>query len=132
MNLVVDANIIFACLIKDSTTAELLFEPSIYLFAPEFLFEEISKYEGEISKKTKRPKQDLHEILELLMDRTALVPKEDFQSCLEKAEKTFSDPNDVPYFALAIAMNIPIWSNDKKLKKQNKIKIYSTADLLYG
>ena len=34
------------------------------------------------------------------------------------------------YFALALRRNSPIWSNDKKLKEQNKILIYSTKDII--
>ena len=49
---------------------------------------------------------------------------------LEEAKKICPDRDDVPYFALALKFNIPIWSNDKKLKEQNKIKVYSTQDIL--
>ena len=34
------------------------------------------------------------------------------------------------YFALELKLNWGIWSNDKKLKEQNKVKVYSTEDLL--
>ena len=34
------------------------------------------------------------------------------------------------YFALALKLNCGIWSNDKKLKNQDKVKVYSTEDLL--
>ncbi len=37
MKLVIDANILFAALIKDSTTAEILFNKNINFYAPEFL-----------------------------------------------------------------------------------------------
>ena len=40
MRLVVDANIIFAALIKESTTAEILLHENIKFIAPEFLFKE--------------------------------------------------------------------------------------------
>ena len=44
MKLVVDANILFASLIKDSLTAELLVSDKLNLYAPEFLFDEFIKY----------------------------------------------------------------------------------------
>jgi len=45
------------------------------------------------------------------------------------AEKISPDPNDLMYFALALKLKCPIWSNDKELKKQNEVIIYSTEDL---
>ena len=36
----------------------------------------------------------------------------------------------VKYFALALKLNCPIWSEDKALKKQSKVKVYSTSELL--
>ncbi|MGC9200887.1 MAG: PIN domain-containing protein [Candidatus Aenigmatarchaeota archaeon] len=40
------------------------------------------------------------------------------------------DVNDIQYFSLALKMNVPIWSNDKKLKQQSKVKVFSTKDLI--
>ena len=37
MDLVVDANIFFSALIRQGKTEELMFEPSLHLFAPEFI-----------------------------------------------------------------------------------------------
>jgi len=54
MKLVIDANILFAALIKEGSTAELLISDKIQLFAPEFLFKEFSKYKNLILKKTHR------------------------------------------------------------------------------
>ncbi|MEM0330548.1 MAG: PIN domain-containing protein [Archaeoglobaceae archaeon] len=40
------------------------------------------------------------------------------------------DPNDAPFLFLAIALNCPIWSNDKDLKKQSLVKVYTTKEIL--
>ena len=45
MDLVIDGNILFSALIKDSLTAELLFEKYLKLYAPDFMIEEFMKYE---------------------------------------------------------------------------------------
>ena len=55
MRLIIDANVLFAALIKDSSTAQLLISDKLKFFAPEFLFEEFAKYEDYI--------QDLVEVL---------------------------------------------------------------------
>jgi predicted nucleic acid-binding protein len=43
MNLVIDANILFAALIKDNLTRQLLVSENIRLYAPEFIFNEVQK-----------------------------------------------------------------------------------------
>ncbi|MFO8052177.1 MAG: PIN domain-containing protein [Thermoplasmatota archaeon] len=58
MDLVVDANVLFAALIKDNKTAELLFKDIFHLYAPEFLLEEFEKHEDEIIDKSKRPRKE--------------------------------------------------------------------------
>lgn len=42
MRLVLDANILFAALIKDSLTAELIIKDELQLYAPEFLLDEFA------------------------------------------------------------------------------------------
>jgi predicted nucleic acid-binding protein len=129
MDLVIDANILFASLIKDSGTAGLLFVDRFHLFAPESLFEEFSKYEAQIFKKTKRGKRDFKKFLKVLRRRIKVIPKEDFEGYLEKAERASPDPKDVPYIALALYLNASIWSNDKALRKQKLVRIYDTKEI---
>lgn len=133
MDLIIDANIVFAALIKEGLTAELILEPEIHLFAPEFLFEEIDKHKEEILKKTSRSKGEVEELIEFLKLKIEIVPKEDFEMCITEAEGICPDPNDYMYFALALKLRIPIWTNERDLKeKQNIVKVYSTKDLLGG
>ncbi|MBI4895257.1 MAG: hypothetical protein HY831_02060 [Candidatus Aenigmarchaeota archaeon] len=49
---------------------------------------------------------------------------------MEEVEKIFPDHNDIKYFALALKLNCGIWTNEKILKEQNKIPIYSTEELI--
>lgn len=130
MDLVVDANIIFAALIKDGATIEILLETNDHLFAPEFLFEEILKYKKELLIKTKRTSDEFDEIFNILEQKISIIPKEDYEPLLEKASEISPDQNDIVYFALALKINAAIWSNDKKLKEQNRVKVYSTKELL--
>jgi predicted nucleic acid-binding protein len=133
MDLVVDANVVFAALVKDGATIEILLEPQLQLFSPEFLFEEIFKHRDELALKTKRTEKELQNILEILQEKITIVPKEEFENFLAEARQLCPDPADIPYFALALKMNAPIWSNDKELKekqKQKQVKIFSTSDLL--
>ena len=129
MDLIIDANILFAALIKDSTTLDLMFSDNVHLFAPEFLLFEFLKHKEEILKKTKRTEKEFNELFIILESLIKIIPKEDFINFIKKAKEISPDEDDVSYFALALKLNIPIWSNDKKLKEQELIKIYSTEEI---
>lgn len=130
MDLVVDANILFAALIKEGTTDELLFADHLHLYAPEFIFIEFEKHKEEILQKTKRTTEEFEQLIEILKRRIKLIPLDEFTTFIEKAEQISPDPNDVIYFALALKLHAPIWSNDKELKKQEVVKIYNTAEII--
>lgn len=131
MKLVVDANIIVASLVKEGKTADIIINPIFNLFAPEFIIEEIEKYKDEIIKKSKRSSlEEIDETLSYVLSIIYLVPKSMFFDFIDEAERISPDIKDNAYFALALKLNCPIWSNDKKLKEQNRIKVYSTKEIV--
>ena len=131
MRLVVDANILFAALIKEGLTAELLISDKLQLFATEFLFTEFTKYEELIIKKTHRSNEEFNQFLDLLKEQIIIIPKKEIIPFIDKAEKISPDPKDTVYLALAFALKASIWSNDKRLKQnQEKIKIFSTVEII--
>lgn len=130
MDLVIDANILFAVLIKRGKTEELLFEDDLHFFAPEFLFEELDKYQELILKKTERNKTELDELLDILRKKIKTISNEETESFIGKAREISPDWNDADYFALALKLKCALWSNDKELKNQNIILVYSTQELM--
>jgi len=131
MKLVVDANILFAALIKKGSTAELLISDKLQLFAPEFLFTEFTKYEELILKKTHRSHEEFNQLLEILKEQITIIPKKKITPFIYKAEKISPDPKDTVYLALAFALKSNIWSNDKRLKQgQEIITVFSTEELI--
>ncbi len=130
MNLVVDANVLFAALVKQSKTTELLFRDELHLYAPDFLFEEYSKYKGELLKKTGRSPRNFEQLLEVLQRRITIIPLEEFFPFMKEAKIVSPDAKDAAYFAVAFKLGASIWSNDKKLKEQNRVKIFTTNDLI--
>ncbi|MHA1273981.1 MAG: PIN domain-containing protein [Promethearchaeota archaeon] len=131
MRIVIDANILFAALIKNSLTAKLLISEPLQFFAPEFLFEEFAKYEDFILKKTHRTKDDFKDFYNVLKENITIIPKTKIDPFLEKAQEISPDPKDTVYLALCLAINSDLWSNDKKLKEQQSlINILSTEDIL--
>ena len=129
MELIVDANIIFAALIRDSITAKLLFVDDLHLYTPEFLLDEVKKYQKYLSNKTHRTKEEFESVYNVIKKRIVFIPMNYITPFIKKADKISPDPDDSVYFAAALKMNISIWSNDKRLTKQDKVKIYATHDL---
>jgi predicted nucleic acid-binding protein len=130
MNLIIDANILFSLLIKDGKNAEILISPTFNFYAPEFIFEEIEKYAGEISAKLNRNEEELLSILKMINELVKIIPKEETDKFILEAARICPDEKDIAYFASALSIGCPIWSNDKKLKEQNKIRVYSTEELV--
>jgi len=132
MRLVVDANVLFSALIKAGATRKVLLLSKHDLYAPEFMFEEFKKHLLELQKKTLLPREELVQNLETLLQlaEIKLVPFEEFKHKKELAAKVSPDKGDIAYLALALHLQCPLWSQDKQLKKQNKVKTITTKELL--
>lgn len=101
-----------------------------HLFAPEFLLEEFKKYENEILEKISREPGDFQRYFELLTRKIAFIPLDELVPFLNASRELSPDPKDALYFALALKLDAEIWSNDKRLKNQDKIQILSTSEIL--
>ena len=131
MDLVVDANILFAALIKEDMTSELMFRDDLHLYSPEYIFEEFEKHRQTIKRKTNRSDEEFDTLLMIFHRRIDLIPLEEIKSHVKRAKEISPDIKDVPYIALALKLNISIWSNDKALKeKQDEVKVYSTQEIM--
>ena len=130
MKFILDANPLFSALIKDSFTANVIVNENVELSAPEFLFDEFLEHKEEILAKTRRTEKELNDLVDSLKEVIQIIPQKEFESFFEEAKQLTSDEDDIPYLALALKLNLPIWSNDKKMKRQNKVKVYSTEELM--
>jgi predicted nucleic acid-binding protein len=129
MILVIDANILFSALIKDSLTAELIFDNDLILVTPEFIIDEFLKYEDLILRKMHRSNEDYVLIMHMLKDIVNVIPEEEYSQYIKEASTFSPDEKDTLYLALALKLNSAIWSNDKKLQNQDRVKVYSTEIL---
>jgi len=131
MELVVDANVIISALISSSgKTAEMLFSDKLKLYAPEYLLEEIGKHGKYILEKSGLSPEEMNMLLSLISSNIELISFLDFKKFIKQASKICPDENDTEYFALALKIKCDIWSNDEKLKEQDKINVYSTKELI--
>ena len=131
MELIIDANVLISALISpEGKTREIIFAYDIKFYAPEFLFIEIDEHKEEILKKSRLSDDEFGLALNLLKTRIILVPFTDFRKFISRAIRASPDVDDIEYFALALSEDIIIWTDDKDLKKQTKVKIISTTELI--
>ncbi len=129
MRVTVDANILFSCLIKDSQTRKLFFNPELTIFAPEFIVDELTKYVLEIKNKSGLPDSDLLLLISRVFSQIRIVPDKDIKPFLPAAASLIDDPKDWLYLACALSQDTLIWSNDAGLKAQNRVKTVTTKEL---
>lgn len=130
MELVIDSNCLIAALIKPGKTRELICSSKLTLYTPEHILAETLKHREEIMMKAGITKDDFEQLMHIFIARIIVVPQNEFAHLKEKARKLVTHPEDTPFMALALHKHLPIWSNDKELKYQSTVKIYSTAELL--
>jgi len=132
LKLVLDANVMMAALIRDSHTRHFLFFSGHEFFAPAFLLDEVSEHINAITEKTGLTRDKISQIVENIVkvSGVTIVTSREVQDCLLAAERVSPDVNDVPYFAVSLKLHCPIWSNDKRLKEQNEVRILSSAELM--
>jgi len=131
MELVIDANILMSALIAtEGKTYDLIFNDRIRLFSVDKLLEELEKYKSEILEKSGLSGYDFDIFVSLISSEIEFVSYSEINKFIPESEKISPDSNDTEYFALALKLRCAIWSNDKKLKNQDKVIVYSTNDLL--
>jgi len=130
MQIVIDANILIAMLVKPGRPIDLFFDSRLSLYAPQLLFEELENNKEEIIKKSRLTDEEFDWLYIILKHNITIIPEEDFLQFREQADQVCPDPKDIVYFALALYLKCPIWSNEKKLKEQDKINVYATHELI--
>lgn len=132
MRLVVDANVLFSAVIKDSYARHLLINGGFTLYVPEFVFQELNEHNLFLAEKTLLSQEQINEIIDAIFvaGNIRSISLEEYTDCMDMARSISPDVDDVPYLALAIKLQCPLWSNDKKLKKQDRIIIVSTEEII--
>jgi predicted nucleic acid-binding protein len=68
--------------------------------------------------------------LNIILSHVIVASREQYLEFEETARKISPDPPDFPFFALALAKKIPLWTNEVRLKKQGKVVVYNTQEIL--
>lgn len=130
MKLIIDNNILFSLIKPDSIASKIFSFLNSEFIAPSFIQHEFDKYEEECLKKSKLSKRDFIKRKNEIFSRITFIGTDSYKEFIQEAIKCLIDEDDAPYLALALKVKAPIWSNDKDLKKQDKVTILSTEDLV--
>ena len=133
MQLVVDANILLAAFLKKAVTREFFLDSRLNLAAPEHLLLETLRHlknDASIRNRIGLSFEEIERLFLLLTARIQVFPKTSYKSFMKKALALAPHPEDAPYLAVGLMLNAAVWSNDKRLKEQSSVTVYSTHELL--
>jgi len=129
MQLVVDTNIVVSAVLRASLTRALLLRPDLNLLSPEMLKEEFEKHRNELIEKSGLSKEQFDKATELVFMNIRILPRQVYAGFELEAKEIAPDKDDYPFFAAALSIGCPIWTNEKRLKKQEKIIVYNTEEI---
>lgn len=133
MQVVIDSNILFAALIKNSIIRKILFLSDIDFIFPSIMFEELEKYKLELIKKSKLSNQEFNILLNKIKRRLTLIETEYLIPYRKEAFGLVKeiDPKDYLFIACSLyCSNCIFWSEDKALKRQNKVNVLNTLEII--
>lgn len=132
MKLVLDSNILFSGILKNSTTRNILVSEEFEFFLSEYTLLEINNHRQFLLEKTKLSVTEFTTTLNMLLERATIVADETFAPYLERAQQIMEhiDLDDAPFIAHALSFpNDGIWSNDKDMRQQTTIRVWTTEEL---
>jgi len=138
IRLVLDSNILFTYFWKKAAI-HLILEKGVTAYTPQYALKEIGKYRSEICKKATISEAQFVDALETLKQKVRFVPDKDYSGQNEQVRRLLDElPDherkelacDAEFLALAQTLRYPLWSNDKLLKTQGAVKVFSTAEII--
>ena len=128
----VDANVIVAAFLRDSTVRRIVTLSLIDLLAPALLHEEVMRHFPDLRRRTGFSESAATELLSLLEGYLTPIPAEALLVTWDRASEAMApiDPNDVAYLAAALAVDAPLWSDDPHLKEQALVPCWTTRELV--
>ena len=134
MLLVVDANRVFSALLSKGKVFSIFLVNKLRnkfeFVAPEFLLYEIGKHLDEIVGRSKLPSDELSNVFSFVKEEIEFVPFSEFNKFADEAEQIAPHSKDLQYFALALSLNCAIWSDEEAFKKQSRVKVFDTDEVI--
>lgn len=130
MKLVADTNILFGFFLESSFTRKFLLNTSINVVSSEKAIKELRKYSKLIMEKTGLNKNGFEKKLFNLKKIIKFENKKEYLPYLAEAEKISPDKDDSDFLALCLKYSCFLWSNDRLLKLQNNVKVFTTREII--
>lgn len=116
---------------KGSGTRKLILNfESLDLSTPSFCIGELKKHKERICRKSGLSKKEFEEALNGIKIFVRVIAIDEYKDFIKEATRISPDPDDTEFFALALKLDCPIWSEDRLLKQQPRVKILSTGELM--
>ena len=124
-----DSNVLLSAIVRRAAWRIFDKVPDLVIVTTEFNMTEVHEYVPEFAERYGFEADVLHEAVELLpVERYS---ESDYISHVAEAARYLGrrDPDDVHLAALALKLNIPVWSNDRDLTEL-PLRVFTTAQLL--
>jgi len=133
--IVVDVNVVISSLLTKGDSFKVFainfMTKKFDFIAPELLLLELNNHKKEIISRSKISEDDFNEVKSFIIEQISFIPRQNFEDCLDNAKKILSNhQKDIPYLALAMKTNCPIFSGDKILKELSPIDVYNPKEML--
>jgi predicted nucleic acid-binding protein len=130
---VIDSNVLFSALIKDSLSRRLIIESEVPLLFPEYIFVEFERHQDLLLRKSNLSRSAFDALVSILVSNVSIVPHEAIEAYLPQAHRIIDaiDPDDAIFIACVLAHpGSMLWSDDARLKLQSEVKVVSTSEIL--
>jgi predicted nucleic acid-binding protein len=132
VKLVINTNILFS-FFRDNPVRELIVDSYFFgleLYTPKYAFTELRANKPDLMKYSGISKdKELEFTISALEFFVEVKPSEFFKEFESEAKQISPHSKDSPFFALALKLDSEIWSNEPRLKKQSRVKVYNTEEL---
>ena len=128
-----DANIVIAAFLRDSTVRRIVTLSVLELLAPEFLRAELDDHMPQLRRRAGLSEAAASEVMERLQKYIDFLPTEAVLPHWDAAANALGgvDPEDVSYVATALSVSCDgIWSDDPHPKGQDLVPCWTTKELV--
>lgn len=132
MKLVIDTNILVS-FFRPNPVSELISKSNllgIFLFSSVYNIEELKKNKSDVLKYSGLNSKGFDDKLPELLSVIKICPDELAKEFEKEAKSISPHDKDIPIFALALKLSCAIWSNEPSFKKQSRVKVLSTRDMI--
>jgi predicted nucleic acid-binding protein len=133
LKFVLDTNVFLKALIKKSVVRGIIVGSAHEFLIPAYLMEETREHFDEVEEKSGLSRTEIESVIDALLARIRVVPADEVTSKWGEAEAVMKniDENDTPFVAAALSAQCDgIWSDDRHLKRQRKVRVWTTKDIV--